>query len=152
MCEDGIIESAPSKCSSPVLMVPKKDALGQKRSRLVLDYRFLNKKLVDLKWPIGNVVDILDSLAEAIYQVELDEQSRKVTAFTTNQGQWQMKRLPMGLKISSSDFTRLMTIAMAGLNYEKCFIYLDDLIVFERNLAEHNKNLIQVFTRLRKVN
>ena len=53
------------------LLVPKK-ALGQKRSRLVLDYRFLNKKLVDLKWPIGNVVDILDSLAEAIYFTHLD--------------------------------------------------------------------------------
>ena len=63
-----------------------------------------------------------------------------------------MKRLPMGLKISPSAFSRLMTIAMAGLNYEKCFIYLDDLIVFGRNLAEPNKNLMQVFTRLGKVN
>lgn len=63
-----------------------------------------------------------------------------------------MKRLPMGLKISPSAFSRLMTVAMAGLNYEKCFVYLDDLIVFGRNLNEHNKNLTDVFNRLRKVN
>ncbi len=58
----------------------------------------------------------------------------------------------MGLKISPSAFSRLMTIAMAGLNYENCFVYLDDLIVFGRTADQHNKNLIAVFERLRKVN
>lgn len=164
MLENDIIESAQSEWSSAVLLVPKKnDSTGEKRSRLVLDYRFLNRTLVDIKFPIANVVDILDSLAGALYfshldlsqgyyQVELDEQSRRFTAFTTDRGQWQMKRLPMGLKISPSAFSRLMTVAMAGLNYEKCFVYLDDLIVFGRNLSEHNKNLTDVFNRLRKVN
>lgn len=63
-----------------------------------------------------------------------------------------MKRLPMGLKISPSSFSRVMTLAMSGLNMEKCFIYLDDLVVFGRSLDLHNKNLIDVFERLRKVN
>lgn len=164
MYDNDIIESAQSEWSAPVLLVPKKsDTTGEKRNRLVLDYRFLNRSLVDIKWPIANVVDILDSLSGALYfshldlsqgyyQVELDEQSRKLTAFTTDRGQWQMKRLPMGLKISPSAFSRLMTVAMAGLNYEKCFVYLDDLIVFGRNLKEHNTNLMDVFNRLRKVN
>jgi RNase H-like domain found in reverse transcriptase/Reverse transcriptase (RNA-dependent DNA polymerase) len=63
-----------------------------------------------------------------------------------------MKRLPMGLKISPSAFSRMMTIALAGLNYEKCFVYLDDVIVFGRNLNQHNKNLMSVLERLRRVN
>lgn len=45
-----------------------------------------------------------------------------------------------------------MTIAMAGLNYESCFVYLDDLIIFGNNLVNHNKNLVKVLTRLREVN
>ncbi|KAG7310106.1 hypothetical protein JYU34_004645 [Plutella xylostella] len=45
-----------------------------------------------------------------------------------------------------------MSIAMSGLTFEKCFVYLDDLIVFGRNLEMHNKNLIDVFERLRKTN
>lgn len=27
-----------------------------------------------------------------------------------------------------------MTVAMSGINCDKCFVYLDDLIVFGRNL------------------
>lgn len=63
-----------------------------------------------------------------------------------------MKRMPMGLKTSPSAFSRVMSLATSGLNYEKCFIYLDDLVCFGRNLDDHNKNLIDVFARLRKVN
>lgn len=163
MYEDGIIEHAQSEWSSPILLVPKKtDASGEKKSRLVIDYRLVNKSLLDIKFPLANVTDILDALSGAIYfsrldlsqgyyQVELDRESRKYTAFTTDRGQWQMKRLPMGLKTSPSAFSRLMTVAMSGLNYDKCFVYLDDLIVFGRNLIEHNKNLTSIFTRLRKV-
>ncbi|CAK1585339.1 unnamed protein product [Parnassius mnemosyne] len=58
----------------------------------------------------------------------------------------------MGLKTSCSAFSRVMSIAMSRLAFEKCFIYLDDLITFGRSLATHNQNLIDVFERLRKVN
>lgn len=60
--------------------------------------------------------------------------------------------MPMDLKTSPNSFSRMMNIALAGLSYEKCPIYLDDLIVFGRNLEIHNKNLQSIFERLRKVN
>lgn len=63
-----------------------------------------------------------------------------------------MTRMPMGLKTSPSSFSRSMTVAMSGLNYDKCFIYLDNLIAFGRNLDMHNKNLLDILMRLRKVN
>lgn len=101
-------------------------------------------------------------------QINLSENSRKYTAFSPGNiqindtsgkqenyncaGQFQMRRLPQGLKISPNSFSRIVTLAMSGLTYEKCFVYLDDLIVFGRNLENHNKNLIDVFERLRKVN
>lgn len=43
-----------------------------------------------------------------------------------------------------------MTVAMSGLDMEKCFVYLDDIIVYGRTLEEHNKNLSDIFGRLRK--
>lgn len=109
-----------------------------------------------------NITEILDSLSGAInfshldlaqgyHQIELDPESRKCTAFTTERGQFQMKRLPMGLKISPSAFSRAMTVAMSGLNYSRCFLYLDDLIVFGNNLQNHNQNLIKILEKLRKV-
>lgn len=63
-----------------------------------------------------------------------------------------MKRLPMGLKISPSSFSRIMTMAMSGLNYEQFWVYLDNLICFGRNLDNHNTNLMDIMTRLRQVN
>ena len=164
MLNDGIIEPAVSEWSSPLLIVPKKgDASGNKKWRVVIDFRLVNKQLRDDKFPLPCIDQILDSLSGAMYfshldlsqgyyQIELEPNSRRYTAFSTDRGQFQMTRLPMGLKISPSVFSRAMTIAMTGLNYEKCFVYLDDLIVFGNNLNIHNINLSKVLARLRKVN
>lgn len=161
MLLDKIIEPPCSDWSSPVLLVPKKSDNNHKKWRLVIDFRKLNERVVDD--PLPNITDILDSLSGAVffshldlnsgyYQLNLENESRKCTAFTTPSGQYQMTRLPMGLKTSPSCFSRAMTLAMAGLNYERCFIYLDDLICFGRNLETHNKNLIDIFERLKKFN
>lgn len=162
MMEEGIIEPSKSDWSSPVLLVPKKvDSTGKKKWRLVIDYRKLNNCIENDKFPLPDITEILESLSGSIYfshldlhqgyyNVKLDENSRKLTAFCS--GQYQMTRMPMGLKTSPSSFSRMMNIALSGLNYEKCLIYLDDLIVFGRNLDIHNKNLQDVFARLRKVN
>lgn len=164
MLDNGIIEETKSEWSAPLLIVPKKkDRNGVQKWRIVIDYRLLNKRIVDDKFPLPCITEILDSLSGAVYfshldlsqgyyQVELDDASRRYTAFTTDRGQYQMTRLPMGLKISPSAFSRAMTIAMSGLSYESCFIYLDDLIVFGNNLVNHNQNLTKVLQRLRDVN
>lgn len=164
MLKSGIIEETSSEWSAPLLIVPKKpDLNGNKKWRIVIDYRLLNRQIRDDKFPLPCIDEILDSLSGAIYfshldlsqgyyQVELDPKSRPYTAFTTDNGQYQLTRLPMGLKISPNAFSRAMTLAMSGLNYESCFVYLDDLIVFGSSLNQHNKNLVKVMNRLRKVN
>lgn len=164
MVKDGVVEEASSAWNSPLLLVPKKeDQNGNKKWRLVIDYRQVNKVIEDDKFPLPNITEILDSLSGAVYfshldlsqgyyQLELEKNSRKITAFTTPAGQFQMTRLPMGLKISPSAFSRMMTVAMSGLNFTNCFIYLDDLIVFGRNLGEHSYNLKLVLNKLREVN
>ena len=58
----------------------------------------------------------------------------------------------MGLKPSPSVFSKLMSMALSGLNYEVCFLYLDDVIVFGKTLRQHNSNLVEVLNRFRKVN
>lgn len=162
MVKDDIIEESSSEWSSPILLVPKKSQ-GSQKWRLVIDFRKLNENIVDDKFPLPNITDILDSLSGSIYfthldlqqgyyQVSLAPESRKYTAFSTSTGHYQLKRLPMGLKTSCSAFSRVMSIAMSGLTFEKCFVYLDDLVVFGRSLTIHNRNLVDVFERLRKVN
>lgn len=164
MLRAGVIEETRSPWSSPILIVPKKnDANGNKKWRLVIDYRLLNKQVEDDKFPLPNITEILDSLSGAMYfshldlsqgyyQIELEPSSRPCTAFTTDRGQYRLCRLPQGLKSSPHAFSRAMSVAMSGLTYESCFVYLDDLIVFGNNLINHNKNLTKILQRLREVN
>lgn len=163
MVNDQIIEKATSAWNSPILLVPKKSSGDKKKWRLVIDYRKLNTVIEDDKFPLPNIDDIIDALAGAKYFSHLDlsqgyyqcllrPEDRPVTAFSTPSGQYQMTRLPMGLKISPSSFSRLMTIAMSGLDTTKCLVYLDDIIVFGKSIEDHNRNLIAVFEKLRKVN
>lgn len=162
MLKEGIIEPCQSEWSSPILLVPKKtDQNGNKKWRLVIDYRKLNNCIHDDKFPLPNITEILDSLSgcmyfshldlhQGYYNVKLNPDSSKYTAFCS--GQYQMTRMPMGLKTSPSSFSRMMTMAMTGLTYEKCLVYQDDLVCFSRDMESHIKNLQDIFKRLRKVN
>lgn len=159
------IEPSISAWNSPILVVPKKKdpITGLQKFRMVIDYRRLNTQVEDDKFPLPNITDIFDmvggatyfsciDLSQGYYQMELDQEGRPYTAFSTETGHYQMKRLPMGLKISPSIFSRMMSIAMSGLVSTRCFVYLDDLIIFGRDLQQHNRNLIEVFDRMRQVN
>jgi hypothetical protein len=49
--------------NAPIWIVPKKmDASKKKKFRLVIDYRKLNEKTVDDKFPIPQIEDIFDNL------------------------------------------------------------------------------------------
>lgn len=73
MLEKNIIRESCSPWSSPVWIVPKKDdSLGNKKWRMVIDYRKINDKTVDDKYPIPNITDILDKLGRSNYFTTLD--------------------------------------------------------------------------------
>ena len=60
--------------------------------------------------------------------------------------------MPFGLKATPATFQRAMEIALAGLTFEICLCYLDDVIVFGRDLEEHNSRLRMVLKRVREFN
>ncbi|CAK1591460.1 unnamed protein product [Parnassius mnemosyne] len=63
MLSQGIIRPSESAWSSPIWIVPKKpDASGKTKWRLVVDFRKLNEKTIDDKYPIPNINDVLDKL------------------------------------------------------------------------------------------
>lgn len=158
-----LIELSQSSYNSPLLLVPKKSTDGTKKWRMCVDYRLLNKKLVPDKFPLPRIDEILDGLGNAKYfsvmdlqsgfhQIQLDQQSRKATAFSTDRGYFQWKVLPFGLSIAPSSFSRMMTLAFSGLTPEQAFIYMDDVIVLGSSEKRHLINLKQVFDTCRKYN
>jgi transposase InsO family protein len=164
MLEQGIIRPSDSAWSSPIWVVPKKvDASGKQKWRLVVDFRKLNEKTIDDKYPIPNISDVLDKLgkcqyfttldlASGFYQVEMNPSDIAKTAFNVEHGHFEFLRMPMGLKNSPSTFQRVMDSVLKGLQNVICLVYLDDIIVFSTSLQEHMINLEKVFQRLRESN
>ena len=76
------------------------------------------------------------------------ESDRPKTAFSTTHGHFQFTSMPFGVCSGPSQFQRLMTLVLAGLLWNTCLIYLDDVNVFGKTFKEHKALLQQVFELL----
>lgn len=155
MLQQGLIEPSMSAWASNVVMVQKRDGTP----RFCVDYRAVNNKTRKDAYPLPLISESLDALAGAqwfstfdlragYHQVAVHPRDRHKTAFLTRRGSFQFKVLPFGLCNSPSSFSRMMGLVMAGLNFEICLIYLDDIIVFAEDLGTHLDRLQQVLDRL----
>ena len=157
MLANDIIRPSSSPYGSPILLVKKKDS----DYRFCVDYRKLNDSTVKDRYPLPRIDETIDALhgakyfstldlASGYWQIELDEESKQKTAFTTEFGHFEFNRMPFGLQGAPSSFQRLMNhIFREELNVF-ALVYLDDIIVFSRTLEEHFRNLETVFRRLRE--
>ena len=136
-------------------MLKKKDG----STRFCVDYRRLNDLTVKDAYPLPRIDDSLEQLAgnkwfstldlcSGYWQVEVEESDRPKTAFATRRGLFQFRKMPFGLACAPETFKRLMERVLAGLQWNICLVYLDDIIVVGRNFEEMLTNLRQVFDRL----
>lgn len=164
MIDSGIIKNSNSPYSSPIWVVPKKgDASGIQKIRVVIDYRKLNDKTVDDKYPIPQMEEILDNLGKSEYfttldlksgfhQIPMDIKSQAKTAFSTDKGHFEFCRMPFGLKNGPATFQRAMNNVLQGLIGKICHVYLDDIVIVGENLNNHINNLKTVLKRLSQFN
>ncbi len=59
-----------------------------------------------------------------------------------------MTRLPFGLNNVASTFQRKMELALQGLQWTTCFVYIDDIIVFATSFDEHIRRVDEVLGRI----
>jgi hypothetical protein len=71
------------------------------------------------------------------------------TAFSTKEGHWAYRRMPFGLKMALATFQWMMNNVLSGLTGIRCFVFLDDIVIYANSLADHDKKLRDVFGRLR---
>ena len=157
MQEQGVVKPSNSPWASPIVLVPKKDG----SLRFCVDFRRLNAITRKDVYPLPRVEDILDTLGEAKYftsldlasgywQVELDQDARAKSAFTTHHGLFEFVRMPFGLCNAPATFQRLMQAVLSGLEWRSCFAYLDDILIASRTFDDHLRHLREVFGRLRE--
>ena len=158
MLDIGAIRRSNSPWASPVVLVRKKDG----SLRFCIDLRKLNARTVKDAYSLPRIEDALDSLNGACiftsldlksgyWQVELDEDSIPLTAFTVGPlGFYECVRMPFGLTNAPATFQRLMESCLGELHLDWCIIYLDDIIIFSKTPDDHITRLKGVFEKLAK--
>ena len=156
MLSTGVIRHSDSPWASPVVMVKKRDG----SLRFCVDFRQVNAATIKDAHPIPQIDDLLDTphgcrwfsmldLKSGYWQVPIQEQEKEKTAFPTSSGQlFEFNQVPFGLCNAPATFSRLMDRVLAGLHWETCLFYLDNIIVFAATWEEHLARLRQVFERL----
>ena len=169
----GIIAKSVSPWASPIVIVPKKTAPGElPRRRMCVDYRMLNKLLpkVDKAHskakgvltlvPLPKIDEIYAKLEgstiystfdmrSGYYHLELSQESQPKSAFVIDGpkgGKWEFKRCPFGLTQAPAYFQMLVNKVLEGLDFT--FGYLDDILIFSKNMEEHLQHVQILFERL----
>jgi len=92
--------------------------------------------------------ECIDSLGEATifstldcnagyWQVAIAPEDREKTAFVCHEGAYQYKRMPFGSTNAPATFQRALDIILSGVKWQRCLIYLYDVIVFSKTEEEH---------------
>ena len=124
---------------SPVVVVNK----SNDKQRIYGDFRELNKNLVDNKYLLPGIDDLLARLGEgnkwfakidleaAYHQILLEKNSQPLTTVITHVGTFKYTVMPFGLKTAPSAFQRVMADVLMGCEGTLC--YLDDILVVAKD-------------------
>ena len=154
MLDIGAIWKLHSPCTSAVVLVQIKDG----SLRFCIDLRKLNNWTIKDAYSLPHIDETLNSLQGSkwfsslnlklgYWQVEMDEEGKPLTMFTVGPlGSYKYKRMPFGFTNAPTTFQRLMETCLGDLNLHWCIIYLDDIVIFSKDLASHLERL-EAFSR-----
>lgn len=152
----GHIQPSKSPWAAPVLFAKKKDG----SLRFCVDYRALNKATVKNRYPLPNADSLMEKLGGATvfskidlrsgyYQIKVAEEDIYKTAFSTNYGHYEFTVMPFGLCNAPATFMQLMNDVFRDFLNIFVVVYLDDILIFSKNEAEHEEHLRTVLQCLR---
>ena len=117
-------------------------------NRMCIDYCKLNQLTQKDTIPLPRTDDVLEALVGAqwfssldlalgYWQMQVKEEDRPKTAFSTHKGQFQWRVMPFGLTNRPASFTRLINLALSGLTWTHSLVYLDDIIIWASTFENH---------------
>jgi len=158
LLKDDIIEEIDSSpYISPIVVVPKPGG----KIRLCVDYKKINQHIQIDQHPLPTAEEIFArlhgakffsklDLRAAYHQLEIREDSRDLTAFTSHLGQFRYKRLPFGLANAPSAYMKVIFHILKDC--QNTVNYLDDILIFSRTLEEHDQYLQATLKKLQDHN
>ncbi len=153
----GFICPSTSPAASSFFFVSKKDG----GLRPCIDYRILNSQTVKFPYPLPLVPAALEELRGARIFSKLDLRSaynlirirpgdKWKTAFITPTGHYEYLMMPYGLANSPSVFQGFMNEVFREFLHRFVIVYIDDILIYSRNQAEHRHHVEQVLQKLRE--
>ena len=157
--ENGLMEECSSPWAAPTLLVKKPNGTW----RLVVDYRKLNQITTADCYPLPEINECVNELAESrifsttdlfsgFHQIPTTEAAKQKLAIITEHGQFTWRRMPMGAKNCPSVFQRMMDKCFRKMPLSVLVIYLDDIVLHSKTMPEHISQLKNMFEILRKNN
>jgi hypothetical protein len=156
LSDKGFIHPSTSPWGCPALFVKKDESL-----RLCIDYRPLNAVTIKNKYPLPRIDVLFDQLVGAkvfskidlcfgYHQIKIRENDIPKTAFSTKYGLYEYLVMSFGLTNALAYFMYLMN-SVFMLELDKfVVVFIDDILVYSKNEAEHAKHLRTIFQRLRE--
>jgi len=153
----GIIQPSSSSYLTSISVVKKKDGTIWICSVPI----GLNAVTIDDGQLLPNMRELMDMIAGAKYysswdlisgfwQIEIEEEDKVKTAFSTSWGHYEYNVMPFGLKGASAIFQHLMTKVLRPYLYDFIMIYLDDIIIFSQTMEEYLLHMRKILKALRQ--
>ena len=144
----GIIRPSSSPVGAGFFFVSKKD----KSLRPCIDYRGLNDITIKNKYSLplidsafvplrGATVFTKLDLRNAYHLVRIREGDEWKTGFTTPLGHFEYLVMPFGLTNAPAVFQALVNDVLRDMLHQFVFVYIDDILIFSRSLAEQKSEL-----------
>lgn len=89
-------------------------------------------------------------LTQAYHQLELSPKSRHITTFMTHVGLFRYKRLNYGTNSAAETFQHMLQTSLQGLQEVRNIA--DDVIIFGKDMKEHNQALEACLKRMSENN
>nr|GEY25546.1 reverse transcriptase domain-containing protein [Tanacetum cinerariifolium] len=146
-----------SPWGAPVLFVKKKDG----SFRMCIDYRELNKLTVKNRYPLPRIDDLFDQLQgssvyskidlrSSYHQLRFHKEDIPKTVFRTRYDHYEFQVMHFGLTNAPVVFMDLMNRVCKPYMDKFLIVFIDDILIYSKNMEEHEGNLKLLLELLKK--
>ncbi len=143
--KQGYIISSISPAAFSFFFVAKKD----RGLRPCIDYRKLNEITVKFRYPLPLVPAALEQLRGATIFTKLDLRSAYNLIRIRKGDEW---KTAFVTPTAPSIFQGFMHEVLREFLHRFVIVYIDDILIYSRSLAEHRRHIAEVLQQLRKFN
>ena len=155
-----LIEESTSPFAAPATLVYKRGE--NKKNRLCIDFTSLNKLVVPESQPFPLISDLIIKtrncrwftvldINSAFWSIPLRQKDFYKTGFVTQNGHYNWRCLPFGLKTAPAIFQRILRNIIRRNNLDAfCANYIDDILIFSETFEDHLKHIEELLKTILK--